>query len=174
MNGQGARAAYASLSGARQFHGFRRYSLHLPKHPDEHGSGRPVLLAVDQELGEGATLRVAPELTDAVEYGNKSSQGTLGDQGHRADPQGLGSKGRGRFLRGSRTETRCPDRGSNRRNGMSRAHRAIDVPGMREDAALNVVPGSARSRGASGRGAARRGEPARGRRGARGRRAASG
>ena len=26
---------------------------------------RPVLLAVDQELGEGAALRVAPELSDA-------------------------------------------------------------------------------------------------------------
>ena len=26
----------------------------------------PVLLAVDQELGEGATLRIAPELSDAV------------------------------------------------------------------------------------------------------------
>ena len=27
---------------------------------------RPVLLAVDQELGEGAALRVAPELSDPV------------------------------------------------------------------------------------------------------------
>jgi len=30
--------------------------LGLPKHPDEHGPERPVLLAVDQELGEGAAL----------------------------------------------------------------------------------------------------------------------
>jgi hypothetical protein len=34
-----------------------------PKHRDEHArSVRSVLLAVDQKLGEGATLRVAPEL----------------------------------------------------------------------------------------------------------------
>jgi hypothetical protein len=30
--------------------------LGLPQHPDEHGPERPVLLAVDQELGEGAAL----------------------------------------------------------------------------------------------------------------------
>jgi hypothetical protein len=29
--------------------------LHLPQHPDEHRPQRPVLLAVDQELGEGAS-----------------------------------------------------------------------------------------------------------------------
>ena len=33
----------------------------LPQHPDEHRPKRPILLAVDQELGEGATLRVAPD-----------------------------------------------------------------------------------------------------------------
>jgi len=40
--------------------------LLLPQHPDEHSAERPILLAVDQELGEGATLRVAPELSDPV------------------------------------------------------------------------------------------------------------
>jgi hypothetical protein len=40
--------------------------LGLPQHPDEHRSERPVLLAVDQELGEGPTLWVAPELSDPV------------------------------------------------------------------------------------------------------------
>ena len=40
--------------------------MSLSQHPDEHGPRRPVLLAVDQELGEGATLRVAPELADPV------------------------------------------------------------------------------------------------------------
>ena len=37
----------------------------LPQHPDQH---RPedYLLAVDQQLGEGAALRVAPELSDPV------------------------------------------------------------------------------------------------------------
>jgi hypothetical protein len=45
----------------------------LTQHPDEHRSERPVLLAVDQELGEGPALRVAPELADpvgALEVGN--------------------------------------------------------------------------------------------------------
>jgi hypothetical protein len=29
-------------------------AVDLPQHPDEHGSERPILLAVDQQLGEGA------------------------------------------------------------------------------------------------------------------------
>ena len=41
-------------------------SIGLPQHPDEHRSDCPVLLAVDQELGEGAALRVAPELGDRL------------------------------------------------------------------------------------------------------------
>ena len=40
--------------------------LCLPQHPDEHRPKRPVLLAVDQEFGEGAALWVAPELSDPV------------------------------------------------------------------------------------------------------------
>jgi hypothetical protein len=31
----------------------RRGSVRLPKHPDEHRPERPVLLALDQQLGEG-------------------------------------------------------------------------------------------------------------------------
>jgi hypothetical protein len=38
----------------------------FPQHPDQHRPQRPVLLAVDQQLGKGATLRVAPELSDPV------------------------------------------------------------------------------------------------------------
>jgi hypothetical protein len=38
----------------------------LPQHPDEHRPEYPVLLAVDQQLGEGAAFRVAPELSDPV------------------------------------------------------------------------------------------------------------
>jgi hypothetical protein len=41
----------------------------LPQHPDEHRSKRPVLLAVDQELGEGAGLRVRAEFTDLTGLG---------------------------------------------------------------------------------------------------------
>jgi hypothetical protein len=38
----------------------------LPQHSDDDRSERPVLLAVDQELGEGARFRVPPELADPV------------------------------------------------------------------------------------------------------------
>ena len=38
----------------------------VPQHPDEHRPQRPILLAVDQQLGEDAALRVASELSDAV------------------------------------------------------------------------------------------------------------
>jgi len=38
-------------------------ALGLPQYADEHRSEGPVLLAVDQELGEGAGLRIAPELS---------------------------------------------------------------------------------------------------------------
>ena len=41
-------------------------AIGLAEHPDEHRPERPILLAVDQELGEGATLGVAPELSDPV------------------------------------------------------------------------------------------------------------
>jgi hypothetical protein len=40
--------------------------LGLTEHPYEHRPKRPVLLAVDQELGECAPLRIAPELYDPV------------------------------------------------------------------------------------------------------------
>jgi hypothetical protein len=40
--------------------------LILSQHADEHRSEGPVLLAVDQEIGEGTTLRVAPELADPL------------------------------------------------------------------------------------------------------------
>ena len=38
----------------------------FPEHPDQHRSECSGLLAVDQEFGEGAAFRVAPELTDPV------------------------------------------------------------------------------------------------------------
>ena len=38
----------------------------LPQHSDQHRPERPVLLAVDQEFGEGTALRVAPELADPI------------------------------------------------------------------------------------------------------------
>jgi hypothetical protein len=41
-------------------------ALSLPQHPDEHRPERPILLAVDQEFGEGPRLRVPPELSDPV------------------------------------------------------------------------------------------------------------
>jgi hypothetical protein len=36
------------------------------QHPDEHRPKRPILLAVDQELGEGAALWLAPQPSDPV------------------------------------------------------------------------------------------------------------
>jgi hypothetical protein len=44
----------------------RTRAVGLSRHPDEHGPQRPVFLAVDQELREGAGLRVASELADRV------------------------------------------------------------------------------------------------------------
>ena len=38
----------------------------LPQHPDQHRPERSILLAVDQEFGEGAALWVAPELADPL------------------------------------------------------------------------------------------------------------
>jgi hypothetical protein len=40
--------------------------INLPQHPDEDRPKRPILLTVDEELGEGPTLWVAPELSDPV------------------------------------------------------------------------------------------------------------
>jgi hypothetical protein len=41
-------------------------AVRLPQHPDQHRPKDPVLLAVDQQLGEGACLGVSPELSDPV------------------------------------------------------------------------------------------------------------
>ena len=41
-------------------------ALRLPEHPYQHRPERPVLLAVDQELGEGPALRMTPELADSL------------------------------------------------------------------------------------------------------------
>jgi hypothetical protein len=40
--------------------------LHLPEQPEHDRPQRLVLLAVDQQLGEGACYRVPPELADPV------------------------------------------------------------------------------------------------------------
>jgi hypothetical protein len=59
----------------------RTRSLVLPQHPDQHRRERPILLAVDQQFGEGATLRVDPELSDPdnpVEVGQHEDVEHLG------------------------------------------------------------------------------------------------
>jgi hypothetical protein len=63
--------------------------VRLSQHPDEHRPENPILFAVDQQFGEGATLRVAPELSDPV--------GSL-EVGEREDVEqfGGGEPGRGR------------------------------------------------------------------------------
>jgi hypothetical protein len=40
--------------------------LALPQHADQHGPERPILFAVDQQVGEGTALRIAPELADPL------------------------------------------------------------------------------------------------------------
>jgi hypothetical protein len=52
-------------AGSRCADGLGRLSR-LPQHPDEHRPQCPVLLTVDQQFGEGAALRVAPELSDSI------------------------------------------------------------------------------------------------------------
>lgn len=44
----------------------RNSALHLPQNPEEHRSESLVLLAIDQQLGEGAAPWVGPELTDPL------------------------------------------------------------------------------------------------------------
>ena len=65
MNGQGAQGSLReSLASASWFSAL--LSLHLPKHPDQHRPKHPILLAVDQQLGEGAGLGVRPVRADSV------------------------------------------------------------------------------------------------------------
>jgi len=62
-------------------YGRAELALRFPQHPDQHRPKDPVLLAVDQELGEGAALRVAPELADpvgSVEVGEHQDVAQLG------------------------------------------------------------------------------------------------
>jgi hypothetical protein len=74
-------------------------ALSLPQHPDEHRPERPVLLAVDQQLGEGAALRVAPELSDPV--------GSL-EVGEHQDVKELGAgSGPRASIRSRRTRSTC-------------------------------------------------------------------
>jgi hypothetical protein len=63
-----------------------RWRASSRQHAYEHGSKYPILFAVDQELGEGATLRVAPELADSV--------GPL-EVGEHQDVEQLGARGKG-------------------------------------------------------------------------------
>jgi hypothetical protein len=66
-----------------------------PQHPDQHRSERPVLLAVDQRLGEGAALRVAPELADpfgALEVGEAEDAEDLGASGRREGLEALAER----------------------------------------------------------------------------------
>ena len=53
----------------------------LSQHAGQHRPERPVLLAVDQELGLGAALRVGPELSDpfgSLEVGEHQDVEKLG------------------------------------------------------------------------------------------------
>jgi hypothetical protein len=61
--------------------GISDLAINLLQHPDEHRSESSVLLAVDQQLGDGARLRIPPELPDpvgAVEVGEQQDVEQLG------------------------------------------------------------------------------------------------
>ena len=58
--------AMSSAMTMRSRSGGRIRALGFPQHADEHRPERPILLAVDEELGEGAALWIAPELSDPV------------------------------------------------------------------------------------------------------------
>jgi hypothetical protein len=64
-------------------------SVNLPQHSDQHRSEHPVLLAVDQKLGEGATLRVTPELSDPVSPIEVGSMRTWSSSARGAGPEGV-------------------------------------------------------------------------------------
>jgi hypothetical protein len=63
--------------------------LNLSQHAEEHRPERPVLLAVDQQIGEGAALRVAPELADPV-AGSPSARPPTGSASHPRRLPGVG------------------------------------------------------------------------------------
>jgi hypothetical protein len=54
-------------------------AISVSQHPDQHRPQRPVLLAVDQQLGGGATLWVAPECSDptAQPSSRRNARGVL-------------------------------------------------------------------------------------------------
>jgi hypothetical protein len=60
-------------------------AIGLPQHAYQHRPEHPILLAVDQQLGEGPALRVGPELADPV--------GTL-EVGKHEDVEKLGASRR--------------------------------------------------------------------------------
>ena len=61
-----------------------RLAIGSPQHPNEDRTKGPILLAVDQELGEGARLGVPVELADPV--------GSF-EVGKHQDVQKLGARG---------------------------------------------------------------------------------
>jgi hypothetical protein len=75
--------------------------LGLPQHTDEHRRKRPIPLAIDEELGEGAALWMAPELTDPLA---RSKSGTMRTWGSSA--RGAGSRA------SSRSRSACSISGS--------------------------------------------------------------
>jgi hypothetical protein len=117
--------------------GGRHLTVGLPQHPHQHRSEHPVLLAVDEELGEGAALRVAPELSDPV--------GSL-EVGEHEDVEQLGAGSRRESLEASpepclylvecHEGTLVPLSGSSRRSqGLRRTSARIRAVARRSPAA---------------------------------------
>lgn len=64
------RRAYVAASSTVEPGRRSRPAISLPQHPNQQRSERPILLAVNQQFGEGATLRVAAvglDRADALE-----------------------------------------------------------------------------------------------------------
>jgi hypothetical protein len=61
----------------------------LSQHPNQHPPQRPILLAVDQELREGAALWVTPELSDPVCPARSREREDIEELGTRSGTEGL-------------------------------------------------------------------------------------
>ena len=89
-------------------------ALQLPQHPDEYRPERPILLAVDQQFGEGAALRVGPELPDPfdpLEVGEHQDAEELGGGGSQMSAANCLQACRNRCLRCSQPapQTQIPE-----------------------------------------------------------------
>jgi hypothetical protein len=85
-------------------------SVRLAQHADQHRPEDPVFFAIDQELGEGAALWVAPELSDPIGTLEVGSIRTWSSSARGARPMARDAPVRRLMATGSST-IRSADRG---------------------------------------------------------------